>query len=93
VWDIGLAGSSRQDEYDGHLGGVYELLLLGPREKEMADHLGSTVEDRMSLHPQSDAIERTVLRGDGAHGGTFRGCRLARGRPERHMRFERLGVG
>jgi hypothetical protein len=71
VWDIGLTGSSPQDEYDGHLGEVYELLLRGPREKEMADHLGSTVEDGMSLHSQSDATERTVLRGHGAHGGTF----------------------
>jgi hypothetical protein len=48
------------EEYDGYLGGVYELLVGGASDKEIADHLGRIVEERMSLHPQGEATERTV---------------------------------
>jgi hypothetical protein len=61
-WDpIGIREEpNAQDEYDGYLGGVYELLVGGASDKEIADHLGRIVEERMSLHPQGEATERTV---------------------------------
>jgi hypothetical protein len=61
-WDpIGISEEPKaQDEYDGYLGGVYGLLVRGASDKEIADHLVTIVEQRMSLHPQSEATERTI---------------------------------
>ena len=49
----------REDQYDGY-GEVYELLVGGASNKQIADHLGRIVEERMLLHSQSEATEETV---------------------------------
>ena len=61
-WDpIGIQNEpNAQDEYDGYLGGIYELLVSRATNEEIADHLHRIVEERMALHPQTDATERTV---------------------------------
>ena len=61
-WDpIGISDEpNAQDEYDGYLGGVYELLVGGASDKQIADHLGCIVEERMGLDPQSEASEKTI---------------------------------
>ena len=61
-WDpIGIREESEaQDEYDMYLGGVYGLLVRGASDEEIADHLAHIVEERMSLHPQSEATKETV---------------------------------
>jgi hypothetical protein len=61
-WDpIGIRSEpNAQDEYDGYLGGIYELLVRNATNEEIANHLRRIVEERMALHPQTEATERTV---------------------------------
>jgi hypothetical protein len=61
-WDpIGIRDEpNAQDEYDSYLGGVYELLLSGASDEEIANHLWRIIEERIEVHPQSRATERTV---------------------------------
>ena len=51
VWDpIGIKDEpNAQDEYDGYLGGVYELLVSGASDECIEDHLRRIVTERMEL--------------------------------------------
>jgi hypothetical protein len=51
VWDpIGIKDErNAQDEYDGYLGGVYQLLVSGASDEQIADHLWRIVTERMGL--------------------------------------------
>jgi hypothetical protein len=66
-WDpIGIRDEpNAQDEYDSYLGGIYELLVRGASDEEIANHLWRIIEERIEVHPQSGATERTIreLRG------------------------------
>lgn len=61
-WDpIGIRDEpNAQDEYDGYLGGIYELLVRDASDKEISNHLWRIIEERIEVHPQSGATERTV---------------------------------
>jgi hypothetical protein len=62
VWDpIGVKGEpNAQDEYDGYLGGVYELLVSGVSDKCIEDHLWRIVTERMELPAEKSAMTKTV---------------------------------
>lgn len=51
VWDpIGIKNEPKaQDEYDGYLGGVYELLVTGASDEDIGEHLWRIVTERMGL--------------------------------------------
>ena len=51
VWDpIGVKDEpNAQDEYDGYLGDVYELLINGEPDEKIAEYLHGVVYDRMGL--------------------------------------------
>ena len=51
VWDpIGIKDErNAQDEYDGYLGGVYQLLVSGASDEQIADHLWRIIAERMGL--------------------------------------------
>ncbi len=51
VWDpIGIKNEKNaQDEYDSYIGGVYQLLLSGASDEQIADHLWQIVTERMGL--------------------------------------------
>ena len=51
MWDpIGIKDEPKaQDEYDGYLGGVYELLVSGASEEQVEQHLWRMVTERMRL--------------------------------------------
>lgn len=51
VWDpIGVKDEPHaQDEYDGYLGDIYELLVNGARDAKIAEYLHWVVSDRMGL--------------------------------------------
>jgi hypothetical protein len=51
VWDpIGIKDEpNAQDEYDGYLGGVYELLVGGSSDESIEDHLWKIVAINMGL--------------------------------------------
>ncbi len=51
VWDpIGINGEpNAQDEYDGYIGGVYELLVGGSSDERIEDHLWKIVAVNMGL--------------------------------------------
>jgi len=55
VWDpIGVKDEpNAQDEYDGYLGGVYELLVRGACDEDIEDHLWRIVTERMGLAPRN----------------------------------------
>ena len=61
-WDpIGIGDEpNAQNEYDGYLGGIYELLVGGASDKQISDYLARIVEERMGLHPQSKTSEKTI---------------------------------
>ena len=61
-WDpIGIRDEpNAQDEYDSYINGVLNLLLHGASEKEISDHLWRIIEERINIHPQRGATERTV---------------------------------
>jgi hypothetical protein len=51
VWDpIGVKNApNAQDEYDGYLGGIYELLVRGAPDETIEDHLWRIVAGNMGL--------------------------------------------
>ena len=57
VWDpIGIKDEpNAQDEYDGYLGGVYELLVRGASDEDIEEHLWKIVTERMGLSPERSA--------------------------------------
>jgi hypothetical protein len=61
VWDpIGVKDEpNAQDEYDGYLGGVYQLLVEGASDDSIADHLWRIVTENMGLEAakKSDMAE------------------------------------
>jgi hypothetical protein len=61
-WDpIGIRDEpNAQDEYDSYLGGIYEMLVGGATDEEIAHHLWRIIEERIEIHPQSGATERTI---------------------------------
>jgi len=52
VWDpIGIKGEpNAQDEYDGYIGEIYELLIGDSPDRELSEYLFSVVYDHMGLH-------------------------------------------
>jgi hypothetical protein len=61
-WDpIGIKDEPRaQDEYDGYIGPIFILLESGAAHEQLANHLWKIVQERIQLHPQAGATERTV---------------------------------
>jgi hypothetical protein len=62
VWDpIGVKDEpNAQHEYDGYLGGVYELLVSGASDESIADHLWRIATERMGLSPKKSDMANTV---------------------------------
>jgi hypothetical protein len=62
VWDpIGVKDEpNAQDEYDGYLGGVYELLVSGASDDNIAEHLWRIVTERMELSAKKSNMANTV---------------------------------
>jgi hypothetical protein len=62
VWDpIGVKDEpNAQDEYDGYLGGVYELLVSGASDEHIEDHLLLIVNERMGLSAKKSDMANTV---------------------------------
>lgn len=62
VWDpIGVKDEpNAQDEYDGYLGGVYELLVSGASDERIEDHLRRIVTERMALSAKKSDMANTV---------------------------------
>ena len=62
VWDpIGVKDElNAQDEYDGYLGGVYELLLSGASDESIEDYLWRIVTERMELRAKTSDMANTV---------------------------------
>ena len=63
VWDpIGVKDEpNAQDEYDGYLGGVYELLVTGASDESIEDHLWRIVTERMELSAKKSDMANTVI--------------------------------
>ncbi len=61
VWDpIGVKEEpNAQDEYDGYLGGVYELLVNGASDENIEDHLWRIVTERMELNAKKSDIRKS----------------------------------
>jgi hypothetical protein len=62
VWDpIGIRDEpNAQDEYDGYLGKIYELLVRGASDEGIAQYLCSVVTERMELRATADGMADTV---------------------------------
>jgi hypothetical protein len=62
IWDpIGVKSEPKaQDEYDGYLGGVYELLVSGASDEHIEDHLWRIVTERMELGAKKSDMAETV---------------------------------
>jgi hypothetical protein len=62
VWDpIGVKDEpNAQDEYDGYLGGVYELLVSGASDEDIENHLWRIVTERMELNAKKSDMASTV---------------------------------
>lgn len=62
VWDpIGIKDEpNAQDEYDGYLGDVYELLVSGASDSQIAEHLWSMVTEHMGLSAKVEGMRETV---------------------------------
>ena len=62
VWDpIGIRDEpNAQDEYDGYLGNVYELLVGGASNACIAEYLWSVVTERMALPAKIEDMTETV---------------------------------
>ncbi len=62
VWDpIGVRDEpNAQDEYDGYLGNVYELLVGGASDERIAQYLCSVITERMALRATVDGMVDTV---------------------------------
>jgi hypothetical protein len=51
VWDpIGVKDEPNADEYDGYLGGAYELLVNGASDEDIENYLWRIVTERMELN-------------------------------------------
>jgi hypothetical protein len=59
VWDpIGVKGAlNAQDEYDGYIGRLYELLVSGAPDSELIEHLYWAAHEQMGL----DAARRSDM--------------------------------
>jgi hypothetical protein len=62
VWDpIGIKDEpNAQDEYDGYLGGVYELLVSGASDENIQEHLWRIATERMGLSPNKSDMADTI---------------------------------
>jgi len=62
VWDpIGIKDEpNAQTEYDGYLGGVYELLVGGATDSEITERLLYIIRERMALKATAAAMVETV---------------------------------
>ena len=62
VWDpIGIKDEpNTQDEYDGYLGNVYELLVSGASDSRIAEYLCCVVTERMELTAKTKDMAETV---------------------------------
>jgi hypothetical protein len=62
VWDpIGIRDESNaQDEYDGYLGGVFDLLTKGASDDHISEHLLQIVKDPMGLPAKKEDMQGTV---------------------------------
>jgi len=62
VWDpIGVKDEpNAQDEYDGYLGNVYELLVAGASDERIAEYLCWIVNERMELLAKREDMAETV---------------------------------
>jgi hypothetical protein len=62
VWDpIGVREEpNAQDEYDGYLGNVYELLIAGSSDECIAQYLCSVVTERIELRATVEDMADTV---------------------------------
>lgn len=62
VWDpIGVRDEpNAQDEYDGYLGKVYELLVGSSSDERIAQYLCSVVTERMALRATVGGMADTV---------------------------------
>ncbi len=49
-----------QDEYDGYLGGVFDLLTSGASDDRMSEQLVRIVTERMELPAKKEDMQRTV---------------------------------
>jgi hypothetical protein len=63
-WDpIGVRDAPQaQDEYDGYVGGVYQLLASGATLSELAEHLLQIERDSMRLSPRPEALVEVASR-------------------------------
>jgi hypothetical protein len=62
VWDpIGVRDEpNAQDEYDGYLGGVFDLLTSGASDDRIKEHLLRIVRERMELPARIEDLQSTV---------------------------------
>jgi hypothetical protein len=62
VWDpIGIRDESNaQDEYDGYLGGVFDLLTKVASDDQIREHLWQIVKDRMQLPAKKEDMRSTI---------------------------------
>ncbi len=63
VWDpIGVREEPyAQDEYDGYIGDIYELLTQGSSDEQISDYLYWVVSERMGLNGATrDAMTETL---------------------------------
>jgi len=62
VWDpIGVKDEpNAQDEYDGYLGNVHELLVAGASDQRIAEYLCFVVNERMELPATREDLAETV---------------------------------
>ncbi len=62
VWDpIGVKDApNAQDEYDGYIGGLYELLIRKVSDNELVEYLYLIVYDRMGLNASRSDMASTV---------------------------------
>lgn len=62
VWDpIGVKNEpNAQDEYDGYLGNVYELLVGGAPDGSIAEFLCRVVNEQMELPAKTEDMAETV---------------------------------
>jgi hypothetical protein len=62
VWDpIGIKDEpNAQDEYDGYMGNVYELLVSGASDERIAQYLSQIVTEQMELPAKLGDMAGTV---------------------------------
>lgn len=62
AWDpIGIKDESNaRDEYDGYIGGVFELLVTGASDESISEYLWRIVTERMGLPAKKSDMRETV---------------------------------